>query len=458
MIYRIEKLGDPTFDPEALAFEPIALSEMLSASQDELERFLTFIYRSIAGATSLNEKMNTLAYFESLCSHSASANILINSSLMTLFLKLLRSAKSVPLRIRLTTVMGILLRHATFIADELASSGIIEALTDTLRDRDERLRRSAMATLGELVFYVATQKNEQDSVQEQSDRIVSVWTMSSSTVMQIVRLLRVGEKEKEDETLQHYAIKMLENVAAHGGEWAHRFTSQEVMLNLVHICTTTKNDHLKATASSTIFRLLRHSRNLINLVVDKMGVRHCVRCLRDQQQKIQQSYLNILNLALLDANSRTKNALSEEKGLVGDLINLLEHATTAIRMKSYLCLLNLSRLDLRWLLSACRVKLPAYMERAAKTRDARLRQCIGLLRDHILRSVPELCGLIKADIDVLSRRKFVGGTAGSSAGAKATGSAMALFPIVPLLVYTDSFRASGEDQHLVTKLSTFLRQ
>lgn len=52
------------------------------------------------------------------------------------------------------------MRHATYITDELSKSGLVTALADALRDRNERLRRRAMAALGELLFYIATQQEE----------------------------------------------------------------------------------------------------------------------------------------------------------------------------------------------------------------------------------------------------------------------------------------------------------
>eukprot|EP00959_Pyramimonas_sp_CCMP1952_P089559 1873531-Pyramimonas_sp.AAC.1 len=69
-------------------------------------------------------------------------------------------------------------RHATYITDELAKIGLITALADALRDRNERLRRKAMAALGELLFYVATQQEEGAARAEASQ-----WEVPASTVI-----------------------------------------------------------------------------------------------------------------------------------------------------------------------------------------------------------------------------------------------------------------------------------
>ena len=86
---RIEAIVVPApYERSALAFEPRTLQEMLSLAEHdtaELEQFLTSIFRSVGGPVPLAKKVNTLAYFETLCVDTNAANILINSSLMSLF-------------------------------------------------------------------------------------------------------------------------------------------------------------------------------------------------------------------------------------------------------------------------------------------------------------------------------------------------------------------------------------
>jgi len=138
---RIERLAEPAWDAAALPFAPLTLQHMLECDQVELERFLTQVYRTIASSAAVKQKVNLLAYFESLCSETAAANVLINSSLTVLFVRMLRNGKMPLLRIRLASVLGLLIRHATFIADELASTQLVQILTEALSDSNERVRR-----------------------------------------------------------------------------------------------------------------------------------------------------------------------------------------------------------------------------------------------------------------------------------------------------------------------------
>ena len=66
--------------------------------------------------------MNVLAYFESLCTDAEAANMLINSSLAVLLVHMLRNGRQSALRARQATAVGLLLRHATHIVDELYST------------------------------------------------------------------------------------------------------------------------------------------------------------------------------------------------------------------------------------------------------------------------------------------------------------------------------------------------
>lgn len=53
--------------------------------------------------------------------------------------------------------MGLLIRHATLIEEDLAGSGIVAVLTETLCAKQDKVQCNTMATIGELLFYIATQ-------------------------------------------------------------------------------------------------------------------------------------------------------------------------------------------------------------------------------------------------------------------------------------------------------------
>jgi len=100
-----------------------------------------------------------IRYLEMLSSNADTANILTNGPIMLMLVKMVRQSKAFALRVQLTSLIGLLIRHSTFIEDDLANSGILGSLTDGLRDKQEKVRRFSMAALGELLFYISTQND-----------------------------------------------------------------------------------------------------------------------------------------------------------------------------------------------------------------------------------------------------------------------------------------------------------
>jgi serine/threonine-protein kinase ULK4 len=160
MLYKKgDKLVEPGYDLRSLPCEPITPSDFVKLSAEEMETFINKIVVSISGSSALNEKLNTLKYLETVCANAESANILINGPAMQMLVKMLRTSKIPALRAQVIYAMGLLIRYATLIEEELASTGIIAVLSQGLRDKQDKVRRCSMATLGELLFYIATQND-----------------------------------------------------------------------------------------------------------------------------------------------------------------------------------------------------------------------------------------------------------------------------------------------------------
>ncbi|KAJ9520906.1 hypothetical protein QJQ45_014112 [Haematococcus lacustris] len=449
---RIERLPEPRYEAKSLPFTPLSLQEMLHADQKELENFLTLIYRAIASAAPLKDKVNVLSYFETLCVDTNSANVLINSSLAILFIRMMRNARAPTLRIRLASVLGLLVRHATFIAEELAQTGVIDILTEALKDKNERVRRRVMATLGELLFYIATQQQDAQNgatAQEVSES----WSINGGTVAAVARLL----KPSEDEVAQHYAVKTIENICSQGGDWAAKFTSQEVAASLVQIYSSTKAENLKATTASTLARLLRHSPQLVAAVVDKFGIHLFVAGVTDPSSKagaVQTAAINMLNMALTlpELSTRAKSALAEERGLVPSLMQLLDHSVPLLRSKSIVTLLLLSRLSTRWLLEACKAKFIPAVERLQREKDEYLQQAITALREEMGRLVPGICSQVTEELGKPGTRK-------AASPGRAVGSnknPLQQFQVVVFLVTSPFFRSVAVSPGLIASLGSYL--
>ena len=159
----IEKAEAPgAYESRALPFRAHTPTELLTMAPPALEAALAAVYRSVASTKTAAERSNTLLYCESLATDARLATLLVNSAVGELVASLLRGdAKAVPsLKLRLATLLGLLLRHATFVRAGFARGALLLALTDAANDRGEKVRRRGVAALGELLFYIAVQQGQ----------------------------------------------------------------------------------------------------------------------------------------------------------------------------------------------------------------------------------------------------------------------------------------------------------
>lgn len=92
-----------------------------------------------------------------------------------------------------------------------------------MSDKNEKVRKSAIAALGEYLFYAATQLDD-----EQADPI---WEIPDEAINVVIRSLR----SSEDETVRFYACKTLENIAAQSTSAGHKFATLESLTYLLAI-------------------------------------------------------------------------------------------------------------------------------------------------------------------------------------------------------------------------------
>lgn len=178
----------------SLPFEALQVSDFVKMPKEQLEAVHNRILTILNGNTSIGEKQNVIRYLEMLSTNADAANILTNGPIMLMLVKLLRQSKASALRVQLASLIGLLIRHSTFVDDSLANSGILGALTDGLRDRQEKVRRFSMAALGELLFYISTQNadcrdNNQLESPSKDNRTTYGWQVSFQTMF-VVHLSR----------------------------------------------------------------------------------------------------------------------------------------------------------------------------------------------------------------------------------------------------------------------------
>jgi len=261
---QIEVIEAPQLVPSALPFAPVPAAEVSGWSREMLEQFLTSIFGHLSNKGSFNDRMQLVSYLYTICHLESVADIVINSSFASLFLHMLRRMQSrESFRCLVVTLLGVLIRHANNIIYDVemgqdgtphptdgGDAGLLPTLTELLRDPSPKIRRRAMATLGELLFYISSlEEGEEDEPSNGGGeaRPASTWTMPAATVSAVARCLLEGE----DETVCHYAAKTIENILAQApGVYCRRFATEEVAVRLLDIATRGASPSSTASARS----------------------------------------------------------------------------------------------------------------------------------------------------------------------------------------------------------------
>lgn len=141
---------------------------------------------------------------------------------------------------RLCSILGQLIRHATVIQNDLAESEICPILCETCSNKTDGVKRRAIAGLGEYLFYAATQLDE-----ENAD---PVWTIPPEAVETVFHQLSLDT----DEITKYYATKTIENITAQSLSGGILFATLDIATALLGIYNSTQNEGLKISAAVSI--------------------------------------------------------------------------------------------------------------------------------------------------------------------------------------------------------------
>ncbi|TYZ63795.1 hypothetical protein PybrP1_007326 [[Pythium] brassicae (nom. inval.)] len=327
----IEETSVPPVRSEELRFTMLAPKELLSCATEKLESHLKDVYVSLKTASSsAADKCSVLGYLSTLCLHSKLANVIVNSSLLALLARMLASAtvSGAPTAATSAVVsmvcldLGVLFRFATFIApsspEQLQSlvATLVQTTRATTPDSSEtererlalqQARRRSLSCLGELLFYISTQKD---------------WTFPVAGLECVVELL-----DASDLVLRHYAVRTLCNMLVRGsGRLLRALVSEQVALplatGLVRLAGDASTVSLRATTTQALAQLVRHLRTAASAAQIAPRVRVAVLLLVSDVAVLQALWLGVASAHsscdLAIASLNVLNAVLDIKPKRGD--------------------------------------------------------------------------------------------------------------------------------------------
>ncbi|KAL4592951.1 hypothetical protein LXL04_005959 [Taraxacum kok-saghyz] len=452
----------------SLPFDAIPSSDFVKLPKDQLDVVIKSIVTILNGNTSIGEKQNVIRYLEMLSINVDAANVLTNGAIMPVLVKMLRQSKASALRVQLASLLGLLIRHSTFIDDDLSNSGILSALNEGLVDRQEKVRRFSMAALGELLFYISTQNDQSKATNppespSKETKTSSGWQVPNTLISLVTSLLRKGE----DDITQLYALRTIENISSQGGYWSTRFTTQDVINNLCYIFRAAgKQETIRLTAGSCLVRLVRFAPPSIQQVMEKLTFKEIAGAISKGNPKEQQICLNLLNMAVLGGNffpniGRHLLPLVEDKNLVPNLISLIEHGGEVLRGKTLLFVTLLCKNRKRWLGQFfLNGKLLSTVDRlVVKEKGVYLQQCLEVFLVGVVAVIPGLLETVISDVQQLigqggRRHTLVSALTGRGGASKTN---LQLFTVVLNLLGSSSFKHKVVNAEVLQQLKVVIK-
>lgn len=145
----------------------------------------------------------------------------------------------------LGTLMGILRETSPTLSTGAAAG----TKTNLLSPLEIKLRRRAVAALGELVFYISSQE------EVSGDSLEPRWLLPSITVTSLIRCL--CEEGEVDVPTVHYVSKAVENILAQGAvDISFKFLLPGVAVKLLELSCSPLSPALQATATSAFSQFL----------------------------------------------------------------------------------------------------------------------------------------------------------------------------------------------------------
>ena len=236
----IAPLPSIRFRSQALGFDPTPPAEVFSMANEDLQSFLGSVYNSLNASPSssrgLGRATHVLGYMYLICQNSRLANILVNSSMMPLLLRLAQlqdsdvdafkrhaERRSAPkpenVRARVAVVLAVLIRHSTYIAPAMCTydeGGMLAALEALAKDAAPKVRRYGMAALCELIFYITTNAAAEEAQRRErsgsADGVHDATNLEWRVPASLLRLLVKTTRDPADAVLRACAVKTIENI------------------------------------------------------------------------------------------------------------------------------------------------------------------------------------------------------------------------------------------------------
>mmetsp|Transcript_9933 Transcript_9933/g.19083 ORF Transcript_9933/g.19083 Transcript_9933/m.19083 type:complete len:713 (-) Transcript_9933:17-2155(-) len=362
-------------------------------------------------------------------------------------------------------LLGTLMRYTKTLEQDILRTGVLDALGEQMRETDRKVKRPAIAALGELLFYIGLEQERDADVRDS----LAGWHVKPYIILKVIRCLRTSA----DEIVSHYAVQCMLNVCAKSElTW---FINADVLAGAYQLYNKKRNQHLRSACAMLMAKITGHSKAMMTSLTSKMGVDPIARGLQESITKVQLAFINILNYALFYQVPRLTSLIRAHSMLLRALMRLLEKSsgsrnsgsTSIVIAAKVLCSLSmLGDANLGFVVECFRkYKLSSSLERVvarisllAEAKQEKLQsallylqKCLGVFEARCRHWSVALATDIMDTIQAHTSRRNA-----SPAERKAMKTRVAHFPLLLEFVNSPTLREQVVDAQLVEVLSSLL--
>ena len=327
----IEDTGLTSYYKSKLPFNPLkkeVLRDMMNNDKElkNVEKYLYQIYSVLdqfANQNDFDNLINLLKYFETIVFDRELANNLINTSFIQQFISFLKNVNNEQVKTRCCCIIGYLVRYATIIEVPLDNYEFCDIICTVIKNANDNsdLIKKASATMGEYLFYVATQEETPENKE---------WSINKK----YLNILLYCLEPPRSEIVKFYTIKTIENICILTKVSKTYFASNDDYLTrILNTYLTSNNPELKLSAISTISQLLRHNSSMIKTFLDKCPILTDKNIFIKESDSIKQYLINCLLNSLVENMTNLQYIMPQCDLLIQMLVSYLEKSNNVIKVK-----------------------------------------------------------------------------------------------------------------------------
>jgi serine/threonine-protein kinase ULK4 len=276
--------------------------------------------------------------------------------------------------------------------NDLAKQGTATIMIELLKDKNNRVRRRAIAALGEYIFYGATQLDGTS----QTD----MWDIPFSCISLLMKQI----KNSDDEIVRFYGLKTIENITSQSELGGSKFCFGEFVTLLLGVFNSGDiSGPMKCSCAVILTNIGALHKEYLPEIIKKFSLKVMIAGIKEGDKRLQQAFLTLLNLYIFYWGESAARDIQEYfKVLFQHLMNILEHGSPPIlKSKSLLMIILLGMNDFSVLHYAVDGKFMLIIDKLFSERNKNVQQVLEKMVDLFKKHIDQFLLCINEELPII---------------------------------------------------------